>query len=292
MTATTYNNEVSNPVFSNTNAVRVLGAVARAPEFKVNKGGKLMGRLTVAGEELIIDQEGKTRRIPFYEQVVYNGKRAETLKEMNLTAGDAVLLDGKFKQYAMTDADGVERKQLEIDYGKVRKAIGYSEANRTKDAAGSLRLEGGFCLAAAQGKVIGKGGELRYTQSGQAVFNFSINARASWKDANDTWQNDAAFIRVTVWGELAVELAQLEVAKGMEALVEGRPKRGKFERDGKTVYTLEIEAHRVVIAEGVESGGNGGGYSGGGLDALPDPFAGFGEEDDTPANQNEEDLPF
>ena len=281
----TYNNQPAyNPVFANTNSVVVLGAVAREVDIKVSERGVKVARLTVAGEEIITDAEGKQRRMPFYEQGVFVGKRADKIEALGLQPGEAVLMDGKFKQRDVKDADGNERKQLEIDYANVSRALGFAEAERSKDAGGAIRLVGGFAKASVYGKVIGNGGELRYTQQGTPIFNFSVNARATWKQG-DEWVSDAAFVRTTVWGPLGEELASLEVAKGMEAFIEGRPNRGSYEKDGRKVYTLDINATRVVISEGTGGGGGNGGGSAS-LDNLPDPFESFGGE------EAEEELPF
>lgn len=289
MTGTTYQNDVRNPVLAQTNSVTILAAVARDPEIREATATKgAMIRISMAAEELVIGDDGKQRRLPIYEQAIFSGKQADKYIALGLKAGDAVLADGRFTQREVSDGKGGTFKRLDVSYGALRRAVGFNAMERSKDAGGGIRLVGGFARATVFGRVIGNGGELMGTT--RKVFKFSVNARAAWKDQDGSWVSDAAFVRSNVWGPLGEELNAIGVVKGMEAFVEGRPSRGSYKnKEGDTVYTLEIEAIRVILAEGMEGEGNAASRSGGGLDSLP-PLPSLGGLD--LGGDQDDDLPF
>ena len=87
--------------------------------------------------------------------------------------------------------------------------------------------------------------ELRYTEEKQtAVCRFSI---AIDKFINNKKSTD--FIRITVFGKQA-ENANLYLSKGREVAIQGRLQSGSYEKDGKTIYTLDVIAERVKFIGG------------------------------------------
>ena len=67
---------------------------------------------------------------------------------------------------------------------------------------------------------LGSPPEMRYTQTGQAVTNFSVATNRSYK-SGDEWQTETIWFRVSVWGRMA-EVVNERLAKGSKVLVEGR----------------------------------------------------------------------
>ena len=74
--------------------------------------------------------------------------------------------------------------------------------------------------------------ELRYTNSNKAYCRFNLAVNGAKKDETD-------FIPCVVWEKLAENLCQYQ-DKGSKIAVEGRLKSGKFEKEGKTTYTLDL----------------------------------------------------
>ena len=137
--------------------------------------------------------------------------------------------------------------------------------------------------------------EKTYTNSGMAVTRFTIAVnRITRKEGGD----DADFPRITAFDKQA-ELVDKYLRKGSKVGVEGRLQTGKYEKDGKTVYTTDVIANRVEFLDSrrdSEGGGYGGQFSGGGqesgytapakqADAFEAPPDGFAELDD-------DDMPF
>lgn len=92
--------------------------------------------------------------------------------------------------------------------------------------------------------------DLRYTQSGMAVcqFTLAVNKNLS-KDKKDEMiaQNKptADFPRIIVWGKMG-ENASRYLKKGSQCAIEGAIQTGMYkDKDGKTVYTTDVLANNV-----------------------------------------------
>src|SRR5699024_4367682 len=74
--------------------------------------------------------------------------------------------------------------------------------------------------------------ELRYSQSGTAVANFTLAVNRQFKNQNG--EREADFIRTLAFGKTAEVIAQY-VKKGQQLAVEGRIQTGSYENnEGKT----------------------------------------------------------
>lgn len=94
--------------------------------------------------------------------------------------------------------------------------------------------------------------ELKYTQGGMAVANFTVAVSRYKKGGEDT----ADFIRCVAFGKTA-EIVAERTKKGNRVLVEGSIKTGKYEhKDGYTVYTTEINAYNVNIIDWADDKNN------------------------------------
>jgi single-strand DNA-binding protein len=120
---------------------------------------------------------------------------------------------------------------------------------------------------------LGRDPEMRYTQSGQAVTNFTIATTENWTDKNSgEKQEKTEWHRIIAWGKTG-ELCAQYLAKGRSVYIEGRLQTREWEdKEGIKRYTTEITANNVTFlgsprSEGAGEGGggvNGGGASGGG----------------------------
>jgi len=115
--------------------------------------------------------------------------------------------------------------------------------------------------------------ELRYTQSGLAVANFTIaSTPRSFDRASNDWKDgDALFLRASVWREFAEHVAS-SLTKGSRVIAQGRLKQRSYEtKEGEKRTTIELEVDeigpslRYATAQVTRSaGGAGGGAVGGG----------------------------
>lgn len=94
---------------------------------------------------------------------------------------------------------------------------------------------------------IGKEPELRYTQTGKAVLNFSLAVNKS-RLVNDAWQTETTWFKVTVWNEEAERLNE-KLAKGKQVLVQadGISASAYTTSTGEVRASLEITANKVRL---------------------------------------------
>ena len=103
---------------------------------------------------------------------------------------------------------------------------------------------------------IGGDAELRYTQSGQAVANFSLAVNRKWTGKDGQKQEETTWVRVAVWGKLA-EAIHTYLTKGKMVLVESDRIVAKayVGSDGEAKANLEVTANEIRLLGG--AGGNG-----------------------------------
>lgn len=150
--------------------------------------------------------------------------------------------------------------------------------------------------------------ELRYTQNGLAVANFTIASTPRTFDrASNEWKDgEALFLRASVWRDFAEHVAG-SLSKGARVIASGRLKQRSYEtKEGEKRTSFEIEIDeigpslRYATAQVTRSSGGsrGGGGAQGGADepwgsapAAPSQGASGGDVWNTPGNFNEE-TPF
>ncbi len=118
---------------------------------------------------------------------------------------------------------------------------------------------------------LGRDPEVRFTQGGRAVANFTIATTESWGQGPER-QEKTEWHKIVVWGKLA-ELCGQYLSKGRQVYVEGRIQTRKYQdRDGQERYITEIVAREIVFLSGGDrqssgqrySNQDGGSYQGGG----------------------------
>lgn len=111
---------------------------------------------------------------------------------------------------------------------------------------------------------LGQDPEVRYTQDGRAVANFSLATSEEWKDkATGEKRERTEWHRVVAFGKLG-EIVGEYLVKGRQVYVEGRLQTNEWEKDGVKRYTTEIIANDVHFLGSKSDNGGGGGYQGGG----------------------------
>jgi len=89
--------------------------------------------------------------------------------------------------------------------------------------------------------------ELRYTQSGLPVANFTIAStpRTFDRQANEWKDGEALFLRASVWREFAEHVAG-SLTKGMRVIASGRLKQRSYQdRDGNNRTSIELEVDEI-----------------------------------------------
>lgn len=147
--------------------------------------------------------------------------------------------------------------------------------------------------------------EMRFTQSGAAVANFTVaSTPRSYNKQTQQWEDgEALFLRCSVWRQLAENVAE-SLSKGMRVIVQGNLKQHSYqtkEGEKRTSYELDVQevgpslawataqVNRNDRAQGGQQGFGGqqqsqGGFGGG--QQQQDPWsqqpAGFGGGEENP----------
>ncbi|HEX5067723.1 MAG TPA: single-stranded DNA-binding protein [Myxococcota bacterium] len=131
---------------------------------------------------------------------------------------------------------------------------------------------------------LGRDPELRYTQGGQAVANFTLATTERFPGKDGERQERTEWHRIVAWARTA-ELCAQYLSKGRSVYIEGRLQTREWEnREGQKQRTTEIVAQTVQFLGG-RDGGGGGAQRSGGSDIPP-----AGDEGAPPPPAD--DIPF
>lgn len=88
--------------------------------------------------------------------------------------------------------------------------------------------------------------ELKFLPNGKAVANFTVAQTPRYLDktTNEWKDGQALFLRCSLWGTPAENLAQSELARGTRVVVTGKLKQRNFETqqgEKRTVIELEVD---------------------------------------------------
>jgi single-strand DNA-binding protein len=125
-------------------------------------------------------------------------------------------------------------------------------------------LDGEDTAMASVNKVIlignlGRDPELRYTQNGQAVANFTVATSERFANKSGEQQERTEWHRIVAWGRTG-ELCAQYLSKGRSVYIEGRLQTREWEdKDGQKRTTTEINAQRVQFLGGPRGAGAGAG---------------------------------
>ncbi len=112
---------------------------------------------------------------------------------------------------------------------------------------------------------LGRDPEIRYSQQGTAVVNFSVATSDTWLDKNTGQRQERTeWHRIVVFGKQA-ENCEKYLSKGRQVYVEGKLQTSTYEKDGQTHYATDIIANIVQFLGNKQDGGGyqaGGGYQG------------------------------
>jgi len=125
--------------------------------------------------------------------------------------------------------------------------------------------------------------EVRYTPSGTAVADLGLAVNETFKNKAGETVEQTCFVDVVVWGRQAETVSEY-LRKGSPVFVEGRLQLDQWEnQQGEKRSKLRVRADRVQF---LSASGRGGGDAGA---SAPSPQGGAEE---TPASQENDDIPF
>jgi single-strand DNA-binding protein len=106
----------------------------------------------------------------------------------------------------------------------------------------------------------GKPPEVRYTQGGAPVANFSLATNEYWTSNTGERQKSTEWHNIVAWGKLA-EFCQEYVQKGSYLYIEGKLQTRNYEgRDGVKRYVTEVKAVEIGLLDrrpGLDQAGGG-----------------------------------
>lgn len=233
------------------NHVFLIGALARDPELRYTPSGVAVFEATVAGEDHLIGNDGRERKLPWYHRVSLLGKPAEWQAERNLRAGDAVMVEGGLEYSQWEAPEGGKRSMVRVKAGRIEQ-LG-SQPELVQDAGGGVRMAGGLNEVILIGNVT-RDPELRYTPAGDAVLGLGLAVNESWQDRQGQRQEKTHWVDVTLWRDLAEAMKDLR--KGDPVLVQGRLVNEAWtDRDGNKRNSTKVEATRVeALSRGAATG--------------------------------------
>ena len=127
---------------------------------------------------------------------------------------------------------------------------------------------------------LGRDPEVRFTQGGTPVANFTMATTDRWSDPSGEKKEKTEWHRIVVWGKQA-EIAGEYLKKGRPVFIEGSLQTREWtDRDGNKRYTTEVRAQRLQLLGRPDDRGASGG--------APPPE----EAPDAPGGFAEDDIPF
>lgn len=136
---------------------------------------------------------------------------------------------------------------------------------------------------------LGRDPEIRYTQGGTAVANFTVATNEDWIDKNTGEKKERTeWHRVVAFGKLG-EICGQFLSKGRQVYIEGRLQTRSWEQDGITRYTTEIVIADMQMLDPKSSAAPEGGYH-----SAPQSEEAYDTADsgEAPASSIEDDIPF
>jgi single-strand DNA-binding protein len=135
---------------------------------------------------------------------------------------------------------------------------------------------------------LGKDPEIRYTQSGEPIANFSLATNEKWTDKSGERQERTEWHRVEVFGKTA-QVVRDYCSKGRQVYIEGSIKYDEWtDKEGNKRNTTKIRVSgfnsRLVLIGGGR--GEAGGAPRGG------PSGPSGPDDSDGVEQSDDDVPF
>ena len=101
---------------------------------------------------------------------------------------------------------------------------------------------------------LGKEPEIRVTQSGQKVANFSLAVSEKYKDKQGSQKESTEWVNVVLWGKQS-EIAEKYLKKGSQIYIEGKWKTQSWEHEGRNMSRVELVGSHFLMLGSGSSGG-------------------------------------
>lgn len=96
--------------------------------------------------------------------------------------------------------------------------------------------------------------ELKYTQGGTAVCEFSIASNYSRKQG-DGWTEEVSYFDCSMFGKRADALAKY-LTKGQQVAIQASPRQERWEKDGQKRSRVRFIVDQITLVGGRSDGGN------------------------------------
>ena len=147
---------------------------------------------------------------------------------------------------------------------------------------------------------LGRDPEVRHSQAGAKIVNFSLATSESWKDKNTGERREKTeWHRVVIFNEHLAGIAESYLRKGSKVYIEGQLQTRDYEKDGIKRYSTEVvlQPYRSELTMlDTRGGGNGDyapagepDYAAGGNGGTP---AGGGGGGGSPGGDLDDEIPF
>ncbi len=109
---------------------------------------------------------------------------------------------------------------------------------------------------------LGRDPEIRYSQQGLAIVNFSLATSEQWTDkTSGDRQEKTEWHNIVVFGKQA-ETCEKYLSKGSQIYIEGRLQTSTYDKDGQTHYMTKVVASNFLFLGGKQDAKGGGGSGG------------------------------
>ena len=147
---------------------------------------------------------------------------------------------------------------------------------------------------------LGRDPEVRQSQAGAKIVNFSVATSDSWKDKNTGERREKTeWHRVVIFSEGLANIAEQYLRKGSKVYIEGSLQTREYEKDGIKRYSTEVVLqgfNSTMTMLDTKGGGDGdyaSGGNGGGADyAGPDNGAPSAPSGPPPGGDLDDEIPF
>ncbi|MCP4525587.1 MAG: single-stranded DNA-binding protein [Aestuariibacter sp.] len=141
---------------------------------------------------------------------------------------------------------------------------------------------------------LGRDPEVRFSQDGKKIVNFSIATSESWKDKHTGERREKTeWHRIVVFSDGLAGIAERFLKKGSKVYIEGALQTRKWTgNDGVEKYTTEIvlQGYNATLTM-LDSGGNNSGANNGG-DQQGQQQSGGGESEPGQGQDLDDEIPF
>jgi single-strand DNA-binding protein len=223
------------------NQVFLIGTLTARPDMRYTQGGLAVLDLSLAGQDLLLDESGQEREVPWYHRVRLLGRQAEMWGDV-LEKGQPLFVEGRL-EYRQWERDGEKRSELQVR-GEFIDPLEARHRETVEDARGQPRLRRALNQVLLMGNLT-RDPDLRYTPQGTAVVRLGLAVNERLRGAGGTdGEEKTHFVEVQAWRDLAEWAGELRKGDGL--LVFGRLVNDSWtSSSGERRFQTRVEALRL-----------------------------------------------